>query len=153
MAFVSNNSQRGGYMKQEQTDILYKYKQIIYKIFKEEIQEITGSNSIGSMGQFQITFYYKPTKLSITLDADRGAFALHMKDEANDSNTLYRIKKFDNEMTEECLEKALIILKQILEKNDFPLYKSENNKLYKKKNGVYHRVKDIAEEFRKTSAK
>lgn len=131
------------YMGQEQKEILDKYKKMICKIFNKEIKEISDSGSIGPMGQFQITFFYKPTKLYITLDADQGTFTLDIKDEVKDWNTLYRIKKFDNEMTEKCLEKALIILKQVLEKNNFPLYKSENNKLYKKQNGMYCRVKDI----------
>ena len=130
-------------MEEEQKEILCKYKNIIYKIFGEEIQEISNSSSIGPMGQFQITFFYKPTKFYITLDADRGLFSLNMEDEVKDWNTLYRIKRFDNEMTEDCLEKALIILKQVLEKNNFPMYKSENNKLYKKQNGAYRRIKDI----------
>ena len=34
-------------------------------------------------------------------------------------------------------------LDDVLEKNNFPMYKSENNKLYKKQNGAYRRIKDI----------
>ena len=67
--------------------------------------------------------------------------------EAKDWNTLYRIKKFDNCMTEKCLENAAVILKQVLEENKFPLYKSENDKLYKKQDGTYRRIKDIYAEL------
>ena len=70
-----------------------------------------------------------------------------LKDEAKDWNTLYRIKKFDNCMTEKCLENAAVILKQVLEENKFPLYKSENDKLYKKQDGTYRRIKDIYAEL------
>lgn len=134
-------------MEKEQKEMLCRYKRIIGSIFGEAIQELSESSSVGPMGQFQIRFFYKPAKLYITLDADRGRFALDMKDEAEDWNTLYRIKKFDNRMTESCLGYALVILKQVLEENKFPLYKSENNKLYKKQNGVYRRVKDIYAEL------
>ena len=116
--------------------MLCSYKKIIYKIFHEKMQEIGESSSIGPMGQFQIRFFYKPTKMYITLDADRGVFTLDMEDEAKNWNTLYRIKKFNNDMTEDCLENALIILKQVLEENTFPLYRSGNNKLYKKRYGI-----------------
>ena len=44
-------------------------------------------------------------------------------------------------MTEKCLENAAVILKQVLEENKFPLYKSENDKLYKKQDGTYRRIK------------
>ena len=74
-------------------------------------------------------------------------FTFDLKDEAKDWNTLYRIKKFDNCMTEKCLENAAVILKQVLEENKFPLYKSENDKLYKKQDGTYRRIKDIYAEL------
>lgn len=117
-------------------EMLCSYKKIIYKIFHDKMQEIGESSSIGPMRQFQIRFFYKPTKMYITLDADRGVFTLDMEDEAKNWNTLYRIEKFDNDMTEECLENALIILKQVLEENTFPLYMPGNNKLYKKRNEI-----------------
>ena len=60
---------------------------------------------------------------------------------------MYRIKNFDNCMTEKCLENAAVILKQVLEENKFPLYKSENDKLYKKQDGTYRRIKDIYAEL------
>ncbi len=110
-------------METEQKEMMCKYKKIICKIFGEQIRVIGESSAIGPMGQFQIRFFYEPTKIYVTLDADRGAFTFDLKDEAKDWNTLYRIKKFDNCMTEKCLENAAVILKQVLEENKFPLYK------------------------------
>lgn len=134
-------------METEQKEMMCKYKKIICKIFGEQIRVIGESSAIGPMGQFQIRFFYEPTKIYVTLDADRGAFTFDLKDEAKDWNTLYRIKKFDNCMTEKCLENAAVILKQVLEENKFPLYKSENDKLYKKQDGTYRRIKDIYAEL------
>lgn len=98
-------------------------------------------------GSFRSDFSMSRPKIYVTLDADRGVFTLDLKDEAKDWNTLYRIKKFDNCMTEKCLENAAVILKQVLEENKFPLYKSENDKLYKKQDGMYRRIKDIYAEL------
>ena len=117
-------------METEQKEMMCKYKKIICKIFGEQIRVIGESSAIGPMGQFQIR-----------------AFTFDLKDEAKDWNTLYRIKKFDNCMTEKCLENAAVILKQVLEENKFPLYKSENDKLYKKQDGTYRRIKDIYAEL------
>ena len=136
-----------GSLETEQKEMMCKYKKIICKIFGEQIRVIGESSAIGPMGQFQIRFFYEPTKIYVTLDADRGAFTFDLKDEAKDWNTLYRIKKFDNCMTEKCLENAAVILKQVLEENKFPLYKSENDKLYKKQDGTYRRIKDIYAEL------
>ena len=111
-------------METEQKEMMCKYKKIICKIFGEQIRVIGESSAI-----------------------DRGAFTFDLKDEAKDWNTLYRIKKFDNCMTEKCLENAAVILKQVLEENKFPLYKSENDKLYKKQDGTYRRIKDIYAEL------
>ena len=44
-------------------------------------------------------------------------------------------------------ENTAVILKQVLEENKFPLYKSENDKLYKKQDGTYRRIKDIYAEL------
>ena len=107
-------------METEQKEMMCKYKKIICKIFGEQIRVIGESSAIGPMGQFQIRFFYEPTKIYVTLDADRGAFTFDLKDEAKDWNTLYRIKKFDNCMTE---------------------------KLYKKQDGTYRRIKDIYAEL------
>ena len=115
-------------METEQKEMMCKYKKIICKIFGEQIRVIGESSAIGPMGQFQIRFFYEPTKIYVTLDADRGAFTFDLKDEAKDWN-------------------AAVILKQVLEENKFPLYKSENDKLYKKQDGTYRRIKDIYAEL------
>ena len=101
-------------METEQKEMMCKYKKIICKIFGEQIRVIGESSAIGPMGQFQIRFFYEPTKIYVTLDADRGAFTFDLKDEAKDWNTLY---------------------------------KSENDKLYKKQDGTYRRIKDIYAEL------
>lgn len=134
-------------MEKEQKELMRQYKNILCKVLGGQLRMVRESSEIGPMGQFQIEFFYEPTGIYITLDADRGAFTLDLADEANDWNTLSRIKKFDNDMTEKCLENAAVLLKQVLEENKFPLYKSENNKLYKKQDGTYRRVKNIHAEL------
>lgn len=76
-------------MEQEQKKMMSRCKKIICKIFGEQMQVISESGKFGSMGQFQIGFFYKPTKIYITLDADRGVFTLDLADEAKDWNTLF----------------------------------------------------------------
>ena len=143
-------------METEQKEMMCKYKKIICKIFGEQIRVIGESSAmdeslktkkIDEAGKTLGEMLLEPTKIYVTLDADRGAFTFDLKDEAKDWNTLYRIKKFDNCMTEKCLENAAVILKQVLEENKFPLYKSENDKLYKKQDGTYRRIKDIYAEL------
>ena len=61
-------------METEQKEMMCKYKKIICKIFGEQIRVIGESSAIGPMGQFQIRFFYEPTKIYVTLDADRRIF-------------------------------------------------------------------------------
>lgn len=49
-------------METEQKEMMCKYKKIICKIFGEQIRVIGESSAIGPMGQFQIRFFYEPTK-------------------------------------------------------------------------------------------
>ena len=77
-------------METEQKEMMCKYKKIICKIFGEQIRVIGESSAIGPMGQFQIRFFYEPTKIYVTLDADRGAFTFDLKDEAKDSLCINR---------------------------------------------------------------
>lgn len=98
-------------MERDQKGIMRQYKNIICKTFGGQIRVKRESGAIGPMGQFQIQFLYEPTKVYVTLDADRGVFTLDLADDAQSGNTLNWIKKFDNSMTEESLETATFLLK------------------------------------------
>lgn len=56
-----------------------------------------------------------------------------------------QIKKFDSTTTLENVEEAVEILKETLDRNDFAFYITRDEKLYKKQDKDYIRVKDLKE--------
>lgn len=101
--------------------------------------------AIEHMGFFKIKYRYLPLGYDIVFENDRGAFSIDIYDDEGAHNLLYRIEKFDSETTVENVKNAIQILQNVLKKNDFCLYITREEKLYRKKNQHYKRVKDLTE--------
>lgn len=97
------------------------------------------------MGFFKIKYKYIPLGYGIIFENDRGVFSIEICDSEEAFNFLYRIKKFDSTTTLENVEEAVKILKETLDRNDFAFYITRDEKLYKKQDKDYIRVKDLKE--------
>ena len=97
------------------------------------------------MGWFEIEFRYLPLEYDVIFESDRNLFCIDIVDGEGAKNTLYRIEKFDTETNLENIKIALQKLKNVLDINDFCFYIIRNEKLFRKKNQQYVRVKDLTE--------
>lgn len=101
--------------------------------------------AVENMGFFKIKYKYMPLGYDIIFENDRGVFSIEIYDSEGACNLLYRIKKFDSKTTPQNIEEATKILKDVLNKNNFSFYITRDEKLYKKQNQHYTRVKDLTE--------
>lgn len=115
--------------------------------FGRDIVLLKKQIAIEHMGFFEIRFQYIPLEYELVFENDRGVFSIIIYDSEGAHNILYRIEKYNNQTTVENVKNATIILKNILEKNEFCFYIEKNGKLYKKEKHTYSRVKDMRELF------
>lgn len=125
--------------------LIDKILNIFSNILGEDILFVEKQVAIEHMGFFKIKYRYLPLGYDIVFENDRGAFSIDIYDDEGAHNLLYRIEKFDSETTVENVKNAILILKNVLKKNDFCLYITQEGKLYRKKNQHYKRVKDLTE--------
>lgn len=125
--------------------LIDKILNIFSNIFGEDILFVEKQVAIEHMGFFKIKYRYLPLGYDIVFENDRGAFSIDIYDDEGAHNLLYRIEKFDSETTVENVKNAIQILQNVLKKNDFCLYITREEKLYRKKNQHYKRVKDLTE--------
>lgn len=127
-----------------------KYDVLIDEICKE-FESVMGPNivlvekkiTVEHMGCFRILYKYLPLKYDFDFDSDRDAFSIHVYDREGASNNLYRIEKHRTETTIENVRNAVQLLKKVLEENNFCLYLTRDDKLYRKTDAGYKRVKDL----------
>lgn len=125
--------------------LIDKILNIFSNILGEDILFVEKQVAIEHMGFFKIKYRYLPLGYDIVFENDRGAFSIDIYDDEGAHNLLYRIEKFDSETTVENVKNAVQILQNVLKKNDFCLYITQEGKLYRKKNQHYKRVKDLTE--------
>lgn len=124
---------------------ILEFKDDIKEIFGENIIEISEEINLESRGCFELIFYFKPLKYKIIIENEIRTFDITIEDEENASNSLYRIEHFENVLGKKNIFTSIILLKNVLEENNFNFYFHKENKLYRKnKNGV-RRVKDLRE--------
>ena len=115
------------------------------EIFRNDIVFVKKQVSIEHMGYFKIQYKYLPLKYDIVFESDRNVFDIEIYDNEGAKNILYRIEKYNSELSFENIKKAIQKLKTVMEKNDMCFYIYKNKKLYKKINGGYLRVRDLNE--------
>lgn len=125
--------------------LIDKILNIFSNILGADILFVEKQVAIEHMGFFKIKYRYLPLGYDIVFENDRGAFSIDIYDDEGAHNLLYRIEKFDSETTVENVKNAIQILQNVLKKNDFCLYITREEKLYRKKNQHYKRVKDLTE--------
>lgn len=114
-------------------------------VFGDEMIFIERKEAFHHMGYFRIEYQYLPLSYGIVFENERDVFAIDIFDEKGAKSTLRGIEKFYNETNRENIQIAVKLLKEVLQKNDFYFYIGNNNKMYRKKNQEYKRIKSITE--------
>lgn len=114
-------------------------------VFGEEMILVKREEAFHHMGYFRIEYQYIPLHYTIVFESDRNVFVIDIFDEEGAKSTLYGIEHFQNETNKKNVQTAVSLLRKVLRKNDFYFYITKNEKLYRKKNKEYKRIKDIKE--------
>lgn len=115
------------------------------EIFAGKMVIIKKQIVIKHMGYFKIQYKYLPLQYDIVFENDRNMFQIQIIDKEGAKNLLYRIEKYNSELTTENIRNAIVILKNVLLKNNMCFYVSRDNKVYKKIGQKYKRIKDLNE--------
>ena len=122
--------------------LLDKVLDIFSDIFGKDIFLTEKQIAVEHMGFFKIIYRYLPLEYEIILENDRGVFSIEIYDNEGAHRNLYGIKKYNSGTREENVKDAVQKLKDILEKDDFYFYINRGNKLYKKIDQCYKRVRE-----------
>lgn len=115
------------------------------RTFGADIKKIETICKFENRGFFRLKYDYLPNNYKIEIENEIRTFDIEIYDTEQASNSLYRISKFKNRLDRECIEDSILLLKNVLEKNDFNMYFHKNGKLYRKNAEGIKRVKDIKE--------
>lgn len=118
---------------------------IFVTVFGTNIILVEKQVAIEHMGFFKLVYKYFPLEYDLVLESDRDVFSIQIYDKEGANNNLYRIEKYNSITTIENVKYAIQMLQSILEKNNFCLYITRDDKLYRKRNNQYERVKDWKE--------
>ena len=117
-------------------------------IFGDAVQEIGVKKEYEKNGSFRLLYRYIPQNYTLKVDCQRKLYDLFIIDDEGAENSLYRITKFDNDLTEEKIRAAVTLLKETVEREDLVLYIFRDDKVYRKtKDGTVRRVKNWMEEM------
>ncbi|MBR5953391.1 MAG: hypothetical protein IKZ85_08980 [Pseudobutyrivibrio sp.] len=102
------------------------------RVFGEDIRICEVKSSAENMGYFQISTCYVPSDYKIILEHSEGIFNIFILDATGARATLSAHKKYNPELCADNIENALVLLKQLLEENDFVFLLAVNDKYYYK---------------------
>lgn len=125
--------------------LIEKIHDLFIASFKENIVFVGKQEAIEHMGYFKIQYKYLPLQYDIVFESERNIFTIDIYDCEGTKNTLYRIKKYNNETKINNVQAAIQLLKEILQNNDLYFYITQNGKIYRKKGQQYKRIKDLTE--------
>lgn len=118
-------------------------------IFGADMEQLVKSCVFKNRGLFRLSYKYIPLNYIITIENEFRAFSILIEDEEGASTFLYRIKKYDSNLGNNNIKNAIILLKTILQENNFNLYFEKDKKYYRKNKEGIKRIKDkdMWEEF------
>ena len=118
------------------------FRNAFEEIFGEEIREIEVKKEYEKNGYFRIVYRYMPENYTLKVDCHSKLYDIFITDDEGAMTNLYRVTKFDNDLTQEKIREAVRKVKDIVESEDMVLYIYRDNKVYRKtKDGVVRRVK------------
>jgi len=121
------------------------FEKKIKSIFSDDMIDFSVECNFSNRGFFKLTYEYVPCNYKIVIENEVRIFDIIIYDSEGASNVLNRIEQHNGSLNEENITKAILLLKKVLEKNDFNFYFSVNNKIYKKNRKGVQRIKDIRE--------
>ena len=118
-----------------------KVLEIFKEIFGKEIVLIEKKIEADHMGFFKIMFKYIPLNYNIVFESDRDVFDIIIYDSEEAWSTLD--KEYDNETIVKNIRDAVLILKNKIDSNDLIFFAVRGDKLYRKQEDKYIRIKDF----------
>lgn len=104
----------------------------LIETFGEDMLAETRKCDFEHRGYFKLTYSYLPYNYKIVIENEVRTFDIVIEDEQKASNSLYRIKQYNNILDEKNIIESLYLLKHVLERNNFNLYLHKGNKSYRK---------------------
>ena len=114
-------------------------------VFGEDMIKTEDLRAFHHMGHFELTYDYLPRNYKICLDHERGFIEIRIVDSENawaffTQLTQYHIHIYPSFRNDE-IRKAVLLLKNLLEENNFIFYFTKGNKLYSKNAEDIKRIK------------
>jgi len=121
----------------------------IKNVFEKDMVFISEEYNFDARGFFVLEYIYRPHNYRIKIENEFRAFNIDIYDDEGAHNVLYGIEPHDASLHEEQIRHTILLLKKVLEENDFHFYISKNDKLYRKSKDGIKRVRDISELYKK----
>lgn len=98
------------------------------------------------MGYFRLIFTYYSKDYKIIIENELRTFSVQIIDNENASTFLNRISHYNKQLSEDNIRDSIVILKGVLDNNNFDFYYQKNEKIYKKSpDGKRIRINDMRE--------
>ena len=121
------------------------FEESFQKVFFEKMLLREKVCSFGHMGYFKLHYVFIPMNYTIVVENELRTFTIAIEDEEKARNSLYRIECFDNQLSKSNIKNAIKLLKKVLDTDEIDFYIHIDGKLYRRRNNVLKRVKDIRE--------
>lgn len=116
-------------------------------IFADNMLNISREYNFSNRGFFKLSYRYIPYNYNIVIENELRTFDIKIYDVEGASNVLNRIEHYDGSLDENSITKSILLLKKVLEENNFNFYFYVDDKLYRKDAQGVKRIKDLKELF------
>ena len=131
--------------KSKYDSLIQSIKNAFFDVFACDVSILDENHSTDFMGAFSLRYFYLPLEIVILFESERKRFEVRIIDKQGASNQLYRIIRFNPELSLANAKDAIEKLKLVLMENKFDLYLTQGDKLYKISGKNIVRIKNIRE--------
>jgi len=114
----------------------------IQEVFNEDMINILKECNFKYRGFFRLSYQYLPYNYKIIIENEFRAFSMTIVDS---ENAWCHVKNLNNNLDKTEITESILLLKRLLEQNDFTFYFEVDDKLYRKNANGVKRVKDLKE--------
>lgn len=118
------------------------FEKSIKEAFNNDMIYISKKCNFKNRGFFQLSYLYVPHNYKIIIENEFRAFYIKIVDS---EGAWCHIKNFSNCLDKTDITESILLLKRLLDQNDFTFYFEVNDKLYRKNANGVKRIKDIKE--------
>ena len=122
---------------------VFSFREAFKKTFGDDIIELSHEMNPDYYVSFKTVFRYLPLMYQIEVNAEFRTFGIMIRDAEGASNGLHLIKPVENVLNKKNIINSVAVLQDVLKQNNFNLYLSVNDKIYRKNADGIKRVKDI----------